>query len=234
MLRRTSLALMLAALMSAAPALAELPSTFKNIYSTRVWGIKVTVTHQLTELEEGQQIRFEADSWVGNVREISRFRWDDGTIQPRLYRYKRSGLGKNRRAELVFDWERQRVTNDVEDSRWSMAISEGVQDKLSTQLQLQKDLIDGKERFVYPIADGGELKEYQFEIVDRERLNTNLGPVETVKIQRSRDDDERVTNAWLAPEWNYLLVRLEQREDGDTHTLDIDRAQINDEKIERL
>lgn len=232
-LRLVLAALTVAGLLATSLAHAELPQTFKNVYSTRVFGIKITVTHQLTEREEGgQQIRFEADSWIGNVREISRFRWLDGVIQPHLYRYHRQGLGKNRRAELIFDWEKQKVSNDVQDKRWSMDIHEGVQDKLSAQLQLQKDLIDGKEQFVYPIADGGELKEYQFEVVGRERLNTSLGEVDTVKVQRRRKDDDRATNAWLAPEWDYLLVQLEQREDGDSHILTIDSARIDGQTIE--
>lgn len=212
---------------------AEMPRTFENEYSTRVFGFKVTVTHQLTDLEDGgQQLRFVADSWLGNIEEISRFHWEDGVVEPQKYFYKRRGLGRDRDAELTFNWEEERVINDVQGKSWSMAIHENVQDKISYQIQLQKDLIAGKDNLVYPIADGGQMKVYRFEIVAEERLNTPMGPVDTVKVKRSRKDDDRATFAWLAPKWDYLLVRLEQVEDGDSHTLDIDRARVNGKTIE--
>ncbi|WP_347331246.1 DUF3108 domain-containing protein [Marinimicrobium locisalis] len=217
-----------------APALeAEMPKSFKNEYSTRIFGIKVTVTHELSDLKnEGQQLRFEADSWIGNIEEISQFHWNEGVVQPQKYFYKRRGLGRDRDAELTFDWEAERVTNDVQGKSWDMDIHKNVQDKLSYQVQLQKDMIAGKDNLVYPIADGGEMKVYRFEIVSEERLNTPMGPVDTVKVKRSRDDDDRATFAWLAPKWDYLLVRLEQREDGDSHTINIDKARINGKTIE--
>lgn len=214
-------------------ATAGMPTSFNNEYSTRIFGIKVTVTHELSDLDEGgQQLRFKADSWIGNIEEISQFVWDDEVVQPRKYFYKRRGLGKNRDAELTFDWDKERVVNDVQGKSWEMDIRRNVQDKISYQIQLQKDLIAGRDKLDYRIADGGEMKDYRFEIVEEERLNTPLGKVDTVKVKRSRKDDDRVTYAWLAPKWDYLLVRLEQQEDGDSHTINIDKAQINGKTVE--
>lgn len=230
--------LMLAlSLLVAVGARADMPRSFENEYSTRIFGIKVTVTHTLSDLEAGgQQLRFEADSWIGNIEEITRFDWtEDGTVvQPNKYFYKRRGLGKDRDAELTFDWDKERVTNDVQGISWDMDISKNVQDKTSYQIQLQRDLIAGRDNLVYEIADGGELKRYRFEIVGEETLDTPLGKVETVKVMRSRDDDDRVTYAWLAKDWDFLLIRLQQKEDGDSHSITINKAQINGKKIERF
>lgn len=231
-LLRTLATVGLTALLAASVS-AEMPKSFENEYSTRIFGIKVTVTHQLTDLEEGgQQLRFEADSWIGNIEEISQFDWVEGVVQPRKYFYKRRGLGRNRDAELTFNWDKERVINDVQGKSWAMDIRKRVQDKLSYQIQLQKDLIEGRNNLKYAIADGGQMKEYRFEIVAEERLDTPMGEVDTVKVMRSRDDDDRVTYAWLAPKWDYLLVRLEQQEDGDSHTIDIDKARVNGKNIE--
>ena len=233
LIRYLATTLLSGALVSTAHA--QMPQTFKNIYSTRVFGIKVTVTHELSQLDNGeQQLLFDADSWVGNITETSRFQWDGDTVQPQKYFYKRTGLGKNREAELTFDWDSKKVINDVQNQSWRMDINQNVQDKLSYQVQLQKDLIAGRENLVYSIADGGELKEYRFEIVARERLKTPIGAVDTVKVMRSRDDDDRVTYAWLAPKWNYLLIQLEQIEDGDSHSITINEARINGQNIEAL
>ena len=116
---------------------------------------------------------------------------------------------------MVFDWVKKSVTNNVAKTTWKMDIAQRVQDKLSYQLQLQQDLLNGKESFDYQIADGGHLKDYKFAKVAEEVLDTPLGKVATVKIKRSRENDKRFTYAWLAPEWNYMLVRLQQEENGD-------------------
>lgn len=231
-----SLPLLAFALLLAASSRADMPTSFENEYSTRIFGIKVTVTHKLTDLEEGgQQLRFEADSWIGRIEEISQFDWNgDNIVQPRKYFYKRRGLGRNRDAELTFDWDAKRVINNVQGVSWGMDISKNVQDKLSYQIQLQRDLIAGRDNLVYQIADGGKLKQYRFEVVGEEVLDTPLGKVETVKVMRSRDDDDRATYAWLAKDWDFLLVRLQQREDGESHTITINKAKLNGKTIERF
>jgi len=215
---------------------ASMPTTFENEYTTRVFGIRVTVTHKLSELENGdQELLFLADSWVGNIEERTQFQWnEDGVVEPQKYFYKRRGLGRNRDAELTFDWEDERVINNVQDTSWAMDISKNVQDKISYQIQLQKDLIDGRNNLVYEIADGGELKRYRFEKDGEESIKTPMGTVDTVKVKRSRDDSDRVTYAWLAPEWDYMLIRLEQREDGDSHTITINKASLNGERIRQF
>ena len=51
---------------------------------------------------------------------------------------------------------------------------------------------------------------------------------------RSRKNHDRVTYAWLAKDWDYLLVRLQQQEDGDSHTISITKAELNGERIKRF
>lgn len=224
-------------LLNAAPGLtAEMPRSFHNEYSTKIFGFTIDVTHRLTDLEgEGQRLHFVADTWLASMEEITDFRWDEsGRVKPQHYIYKRRGLGKDRDADLTFDWDAGEVTNNVKGQSWEMDVAENIQDKLSYQIQLQKDLIAGKDKLSYHIADGGRVKKYRFEIVGEEVLDTPLGEVNTVKVMRSREDDDRVTYAWMAKDWDYMLVRLQQKEDGDSHTISITKAQLNGKNIERF
>src|SRR5690625_5259062 len=115
-----------------------------------------------------------------------------------------------------------------------MDTSKHVQDPLSYQVQLQRDLIDGRENLSYQIANNGGLRAYSFEVVDEEVLETPLGKVNTVKVMRSRKNHDRVTYAWLAKGWGYLLVRLQQQEDGESHTICITKSELNGERIKRF
>lgn len=216
---------------------ASLPKTFSNEYTSTALGFKVTVTHSLKELDDGtHEMRFFARSWFASINEVSRLRIDEekNQIIPLHYKYERRVMGRDRDAELTFDWDKKTVTNNVQNTSWKMDIAQRVQDKLSYQLQLQQDLINKRKSLVYQIADGGRLKEYGFEIVGDEILETPLGKVNTVKVKRSRENDDRVTYAWLAKDWDYLLVRLQQEEDGDAYTIYLGKAQVNGKDIKKF
>lgn len=213
---------------------ATAPNQFRNIYKSSVYGMTVTVTHELIPLDDKRhKLRFFADSLVASIDETSTFSSsDDKNLQPELYTYDRNGLGRDRTARITFDWANQKVINDINNNPWKMKIPLGTQDKVSFQVQLQRDLIAGKtENLAYTIADGGKIKEYQFAIIGNERLKTPLGQVDTVKIKRTRKDSDRVTYAWMAPKFGYLLVRMQQEEDGDVYTININEAEVDNKKI---
>lgn len=215
----------------------EAPTTFDNQYKAKLYGFNITVTNRLTKSADNQyDLLFHFDSVLGTITETSKMQWDPQkqTIKPLHYVYKRRGLGKDRDADLSFDWNKQTVTNKVQQTNWKMDINQRVQDKLSYQIQLQQDLLNGHKNFSYQIADGGRLKEYKFVTLGEEVLDTPLGKVATIKVKRSRDNDERVTYAWLAKEWNYLLVRLQQEEKGSEYTIYIHKAKVDGKAIKHF
>lgn len=210
------------------------PKVFENQYKTKLYGFNILVTNKLTQVGENKySLLFRFDSMLGYIAETSELNWDAKQAQviPEHYTYKRRGLGKNRDADLQFDWSKKSVTNNVEKTTWTMDIKQKVQDKLSYQLQLQQDFLRGKDKITYQIADGGLLKEYQFSKVGEEVLDTPLGKVDTIKVERSRKNDKRITYAWLAKDWDYMLVRLQQQENGDAYTLDITKASLDGKPI---
>lgn len=216
---------------------AEAPVTFDNEYKAKLYGFNITVTNRLTKTSDNQyELLFKADSMIGTITEQSKMQWNPAqqTVSPLHYSYARRGLGKARTAELSFDWPKKTVTNNVQKTSWQMDIAQKVQDKLSYQVQLQQDLRNGHKNFAYQIADGGRLKEYKFTTVGEELLDTPLGKVNTIKVKRSRENDERVTYAWLAKDWNYLLVRLQQEEKGEAYTIYIHKATLNGKAIEKF
>jgi hypothetical protein len=221
-------------LLSSATLAVEAPKVFDNLYKAKLYGFNITVTNRLTQTGDNTyDLLFKADSMLGSITEQSHLQWNPTlqTVTPLKYTYARRGLGKDRTAELTFDWQEKTVTNNVQKTSWEMDIAQKVQDKLSYQLQMQQDLLSGHKDFDYQIADGGHLKKYKFTTVGEEVLETPLGKVNTVKIKRSREDNDRVTYAWLAKDWNYLLVRLQQEEKGDVYTIYIHKATVDGKAI---
>ncbi|MFE8069464.1 DUF3108 domain-containing protein [Marinobacteraceae bacterium S3BR75-40.1] len=178
---------------------------------------------------------FRVRSWVADINETLTFRWDGHQVIPQEYNYELTGwLIRDRTANLQFDWDKKRVRNDVKGDPWFMDIHEGVLDKLGFQLQLREDLRAGKKHMVYQIADGGKLKEYEFAVIGEEELDTREhGKVNTIVVEKVREPyKKRKTHLWLAPDWNYLLVRMLQIEkDGTRYEIYLDEAKFPDRVI---
>ncbi len=142
----------------------------------------------------------------------------DNRIQPDKYTFVQIQDNKTRRhVELTFDWQRDEVTNEHKhkNSKWKMYIPRQTVDKLSYQLSLMLKLADKHEsRFSFYIADGGKLKEYDFEIKGEERVYTSLGSYKALKIEHRRYQKDRHITLWCAPELNYLPVKIIQDEPG--------------------
>ncbi len=142
----------------------------------------------------------------------------NGRIQPQNYNYLQIRNNKTRRnVELKFNWEAQEVTNHHvhKNSKWSMPVPHHTVDKLSYQLSLMLKLANKPDKhFSIPVADGGKLKQYQFEIIAEERVYTSLGSYRALKIQHKRYKKDKTITLWCTPELNYLPVKIIQEETG--------------------
>ncbi len=211
--------------------------TFDNAYSAKLYGFNVNVTSRLSALENNHyEFYFDVNAAIGNVTEVSRFKWNDQEQYaiPTSYTYKRKGLGKNREKELNFDWSKNEVFNLTTNSSLALDTTKKIQDSLSYQLQLRQDLMAGKKDLHYFITDGKKTKEYKFETVGEETLDTPLGKVKTIKIKRSEANEERAIYAWFAKDFQYLLVRLQQEENGSAYTIYLSKASINGKAVEHF
>lgn len=229
----TTLLCLLPLSLAANATLAAQPKNFEAIYKAKYRGISVTATRTLETLGDGSQLyTFYAESWLADLKERSMFRWDESDhVVPVRYHYERTGLGRDREAILDFDWKNKKVTNDVESKPWKMDIPRLAMDKLSFQMQLRADLINGKPLTEYDIADGGRLKQYRFEVLGEEEVNTDAGRFKTVKVKRLREDADRHTTFWLAKDWDYMVVRLQQIDDGESYEIDLNEATLDGKKV---
>jgi len=150
--------------------------------------------------------------------EQSRFRLIDGRIRVLDYEFHHTGRRTPRHAFLQFDWALGRVINDVAGERWQMPIPPGTLDKLSVQLALALELAGGARELAFDIADGGKLKRFRFRVTGKERLSLPAGQFDTLRLQRLREDQDRDTWLWCAPELGFLPVQVRQREHEDGQT----------------
>jgi hypothetical protein len=231
------IAIVLASGVSAAEPSAKELIPFENEYSARLYGFGVKVTSSLKPKGGNRyEVYFGASAMVGDVTEISEFEWNphEQLARPQHYFYTRTGLGKNRREDLQFDWTNNQVTSSARKTTEALDPAKKIQDSLSYQIQLRQDLMAGKNNLVYAITNGKKTKQYRFEVVGEETLDTPLGKVATLKVRRKEDNGDREIYAWFAKDFQYLLIRLQQEENGSAYTIYLSKASLNGKAIEHF
>ena len=86
----------------------------------------------------------------------------------------------------------------------------------------------------YQIADRNRLREYEFQITGEEIIETPIGKFNTVKATRIRRDSDRITTFWMAPEYDFLLIRLKQIEDKGGFELLLKEAEFNGQPLKGM
>jgi len=119
--------------------------------------------------------------------------------------------GRRERVErATFDWKTLRATlTNAEGSR-EWALQAGAQDQLSVVHQISF-LLENRDPPALMVTDGRRFETVRVDRVGRETVQTELGPMETVRI---RSDLGRgvIVQLWLAPDFGYLPARLRLRD----------------------
>jgi len=199
-----------------------LPEQFSATYGLTKAGITIGETKRVLSRKNGQYL-FESITRPtgvaklftnGLVVERSHWQFFQGHPRPVQYTFFNSGSKKKRNVQVDFDWEKNQVTNTVNNDPWTMPLEHGATDKLLYQLRLMQDLPTAATSLRYPVADGGKLKYFVIEILGKERIKTPLGKFETLRLRYIKG--KRQTTMWCATELGYLPVRIEQRKNDDT------------------
>ena len=217
------------------------PIPYRAVYKASFQGLPFSIesVRQLSREENGTyRLTSTAKSFFASIKEYSNFKIQDSQVIPLQYQYHRSGIGRTRDAILDFDWDNNKVLNNIQSKLWEMVIPQGTLDKLLYQFKVREDLILAKQKGLpwpslkYQIADGGRLKTFEFEIVGEEQLETPIGLLETIKITRVKHRRNRTTTFWLASDYDFLLVRILQIEDGKGFDMILKHAEIGGQRIQ--
>ena len=155
----------------------------------------------------------------GDSLERSWFRVTPAGVEPLRYKLDDGTPKHGDDAELRYDWTRGRVAGTVRGAPLDLPTEAGLQDVMSIRAAPMADLLAGREPHEYAMLDGREIKHYVYTRSGAERIKTALGEFDTVIITSDRkgsDGHGRVWRYWYAPSLNWLPVRIEQREDGQT------------------
>jgi Protein of unknown function (DUF3108) len=150
-----------------------------------------------------------------HIFEESTWKLIGSNFTPLNYTYHHIKGKKERNAKIDFNWEKQKITNRVNESTWTMQTQTGIQDKLLYQLTIMSDLKKGNIPESYAIADGGKIKQYSFERIADEIVDTPLGQFKTIKLSLHKKNKVQENFLWCAYDLDFLPIKVISTEKDD-------------------
>lgn len=129
----------------------------------------------------------------------STFQWQTPHLYTLEFAYKRSGTGKNREFASTYP------------------LTEQVLDEAAMLEQLRVDIQDASvQQWQYQVRDEqGQADQQTFARQGEETLRLPFAEVTAVKIARLREHSDRETYFWFAPSLDFVMVKMQQIEEGD-------------------
>jgi len=159
------------------------------------------------------------------IKVTERSKWDikDGEIRPLDYLYRQSGL-QSRKITMQFDWPNKLIHAQVKGEKRELDIVPGMYDNLLYQVAISRDLKAGKQTLDYVVAENGKIKKYHIVQAGHDKLETPLGTLDTIKLEKRNPGSKRQTTLWCAPSLNYLPVRMDHIETNGEETSAVIRS----------
>jgi len=191
-------------------------------YEVSMKGISAGTVVRTLKIDKQQHYQFtsltESSLAFINLKifEASQGIWTQGGPQPHLYQYHYRVFSKKSDIISRFNWHKM-IANTIKNGKrnYAVHIPNDAQDKISFQLALRHSLLNHAKNFVYKIVDKDDVNTYIFKKIDTETLKTPMGKIETIKMQRTNaKKDDEVFTFWLAPKYDYLLIKVTVTEDN--------------------
>lgn len=211
---------------------------YKAIYQSKIKGFSVRMHRELKIDANNMALSMNASKLMFAIQEESMMQATGSTLQPRRFIHMRKGLGDRHNKDLIFNWDKQLVSDQLKPEREAIAIAAGTQDKLSYHALFRSQLLSAPRasRYEFPVADGKRVKTYAFDFIGEETIELPLGTVKTWKFKRDRGNSDRQTFIWFAIDWDYLLVRVDQieRQGEKPESMLLSSAEIAGKRVKGL
>lgn len=202
------------------------------VYDATIKGMDIEAERQLIREGDSFELESKASTLLASITEQGTFKiGPTGNIVGQQYTYERNIFGIKKNESLAYDRSAGIANYQTKKKQRQIELNGDYLDKLTYQIQLQRDLIKGKTPLQYQVIDRGKIKSYNFEIMGEEIVDTALGPISAIKVHRIREDSDRETYLWFAPHMNYLLVQIWQNEDGDDHRITLKEGTLDNKPI---
>jgi hypothetical protein len=225
---RAALALILTALTAAAEGAAT-PRPFTATYEVSYRGIRAgTLTFTLQQDAASSRYIYETRASPSGLARLvvsrsalerSVMQIDADGVRPLEWRVEDGKAGEKADGFLQFDWANGVAVGRIEGEDIRIPTEPDMQDRLSIQVAVVTALLNGRTPGVYPLIDDNRVKRYTYTKKEPARVDSKLGPLDTIVYESTRAGSSRVSRFWLTPQFDYAPARAEQIRKGKVETV---------------
>jgi hypothetical protein len=153
------------------------------------------------------------------VNEHSLVRWNDGRPETIDYSFAQKAGWKNKQRSIRVNAQSRTIDSRDNEKFYTLKYEAGVLDRHAITIAVMQDLSQGKRGDLrYPVANRDELETQLFRVTGNEKVETPMGVLNGIKVQRVREDASgKTTTLWLGADKQFVPLRIEQKESsGDS------------------
>ncbi len=150
-------------------------------------------------------------AWLARAKdkELGEFRWNNGKPQPLIFQRKLKFIGKNDNWFTTFDWQANRIMIRHNSETMEQNLRPRTLDPVTFLFRIQSAVANGETHFQFPIMEKDKLKQKHFSVVGEENLQTAVGCLPTIIIERRKQKNGKFQRHWLAPDFQHFVVRTD-------------------------
>ena len=177
------------------------------------------------EIRDGKySLNFKAKNLLASMRIGSEFNINEGVLKTNSYSIRVKPRFVNRDQDIKFDY----IANIIESTgreEWEedLDTSGEILDPLNAQIKIRINLISGLEKFSINLLEieSGKVEENFYEVVGKEVFTFNEIDYECIKLKRIRETDDRETIYYIAPDLNFMFLKIVDTGQDRNQTLEL-------------
>ena len=177
------------------------------------------------EIRDGKySLNFKAKNLLASMRIGSEFNINEGVLKTNSYNIRVKPSFVNRDQDIKFDY----IANIIESTgreEWEedLDTSGEILDPLNAQIKIRINLISGLEKFSINLLEieSGKVEENFYEVVGKEVFTFNEIDYECIKLKRIRETDDRETIYYIAPDLNFMFLKIVDMGQDRNQTLEL-------------
>ena len=201
-----------------------MPSEFQAIYNAQLkqvdGQVMMTLKQEQSNLYSYEIITRPSGFWRiiidGSIWEKSTFSFQDEVIQSKTYELTNTIRTKPVRSSVNFDWDNLLLSGYYKDREFALPLNRDVIDRAVLQMAIILDNQQGKHSSEYYILDKDKIKKVQVSKKKPINIRVPFGQFEAIEIDHSSTESDSINSLWLAPELDYIPIKLTQKKDGKT------------------
>ncbi|MBY6018358.1 DUF3108 domain-containing protein [Ferrimonas balearica] len=192
------------------PLLHATPVPFEAHYRAYTTGLPCGKGQFSLEQQDNGEYRYQASGKIcvigQHIDHLSQFQHIEGELKPGNYHTEFDGWFTHRTLNGSLNDEGRYV---VVQNGETLPDSEAFPRAQWEPAQMLRLLGEARDDITLSYTWGDETREYRFDYLGTETLETELGPLLTHKFEQDHPNEARVATFWFAPELDDLLVKLE-------------------------